>query len=178
MRLWQARHGESTANIEGVHAGQRIDAELSDKGMEQAKTLSKKAEDLPIERIVSSPLKRAKQTADVIGKKLGINVEIDDRLTEYDMGEASGKSIYEVIPEFKTGNKLSEDPKKFKSRVINTLQDLSDSDKNTLIIIHGAVSRMIEVIRTSYDPAKLYKLECPPNAEITEINLKEVLSRE
>ena len=91
VATWFLRHGESAANAAGIFAGQGIDAPLTDVGRVQARHA---AVFVPssVEWIVSSPLSRATETAEIVPRVRGIpsEVEIDSRATEFDVGTASG----------------------------------------------------------------------------------------
>ncbi len=66
--IYFVRHGESQNNVEGVFAGQRNDSQLTEKGKKQARAAGKEFQDkrVRIDRIISSPLKRALGTAEII----------------------------------------------------------------------------------------------------------------
>ena len=64
--------------------GQGSDPDLSEEGIEQAKRLPDALARFPITRLVSSPQRRAVQTAQPVADALGRPVEIDNRLAEYD----------------------------------------------------------------------------------------------
>ncbi|HEX9258590.1 MAG TPA: histidine phosphatase family protein [Acidimicrobiales bacterium] len=83
------RHGRTALNAAGRLQG-RVDAELDDVGVEQARRIA--AAVSSAERVVSSPLLRARQTAEA----LGMRVEIDDRWIELDYGDLDGKPVAEV----------------------------------------------------------------------------------
>ena len=68
--------------------GQGSDPELSEDGIEQAKRLPDALARFPISRLVSSPQRRAIQTAQPVADALGLPVDIDDRLAEYDRASA------------------------------------------------------------------------------------------
>jgi broad specificity phosphatase PhoE len=95
MELTFVRHGETQHNKEHRLMGQRIDDDLNEQGLHQAEDLIKK---LPknVEVIFSSPLKRARQTAEIISKHLNKPVKISELLTERDFGSLSGKSWEEI----------------------------------------------------------------------------------
>ena len=103
MRLLLARHGESTWNAEGRYQG-RLDAPLSPRGRAQAEALAtrllrEQSSNPPESRlvsIVSSPLPRALDTAQICGDALGLEVQVDGRLTEISHGEWEGKLRGEV----------------------------------------------------------------------------------
>ncbi len=67
---------------------QNADSELSEKGREQAEFLAKRVAQLPIELIVSSPMKRAKQTSEVINEHIQKEVIYSDLLREWSEPEA------------------------------------------------------------------------------------------
>lgn len=85
------RHGESTGNANGYHQGQS-DFPLSEKGIQQAQQLASlwKAEGLHFNKIISSPLSRARQTAEIIAQTLSMPIEFDPIWMERDAGVLSG----------------------------------------------------------------------------------------
>ncbi len=95
------RHGESLANAGGIHQGQ-ADFELSELGLAQGRALAArwKREGVTFDRIISSPLLRARQTAELIATALHIPVEFDPNWMERDIGELSGLSIEEAAHRF------------------------------------------------------------------------------
>ena len=64
--------------------GQGADPDLSPQGVEQANRLPAALARFPITRLVSSPQRRALQTAQPVADALGLSVDVDDRLAEYD----------------------------------------------------------------------------------------------
>jgi broad specificity phosphatase PhoE len=88
------RHGESTGNAEGRLLG-RIDAPLTDRGRAQARALAPSVAGAV--RLVSSPLERARETAEEL--HTGLPVEVDDRWVELDYGEYDGRPLASVPPE-------------------------------------------------------------------------------
>jgi broad specificity phosphatase PhoE len=86
------RHGRTDANARGLLLG-RLDPPLSDEGREQAAALTPR---IPAAaRVVSSPLRRARETAAVFGRP----VEVDDRWIELDYGALDGTPLRDVPPE-------------------------------------------------------------------------------
>lgn len=88
------RHGESTGNAEGLLSG-RIDAALTERGEAQARSVAPVVTGAT--RLISSPLKRARLTAEALGT--GLPVEIDDRWIEVDYGEYDGRPLGSVPDE-------------------------------------------------------------------------------
>lgn len=64
--------------------GQGSDPDLSPEGVEQANRLPDALKRFPITRLVSSPQRRALQTAQPVADALGMSIDVDDRLAEYD----------------------------------------------------------------------------------------------
>ncbi len=95
-----ARHGETEWNIEEVFRG-RIDIELNETGMKQAKLLAEYLSDVEIDAIYSSPLKRALKTAEVIAHYHNLNVEIAPGLVDFDYGKWQGLPHQEIKDKYK-----------------------------------------------------------------------------
>jgi 2,3-bisphosphoglycerate-dependent phosphoglycerate mutase len=96
------RHGESIGNAEKRHQGQ-ADYPLTDLGVHQAEQLAEawKTQGLVIDRGVSSPLARAKQTAKIISKALGFKISYNPIWKERDNGKLAGllhSRALEVLP--------------------------------------------------------------------------------
>jgi len=92
------RHGESTGNAQNRFQGQS-DYPLSETGRAQASALAErwKAEGMTFDRAISSPLSRARQTADILAAALGnFPVEDDPLWMERDNGKRSGLTWEEV----------------------------------------------------------------------------------
>lgn len=85
------RHGESEANIRGIFAN-RADQPfaLTETGIGQARVLADRLRERGATHIYTSPLPRARQTAELIGRALGLPVEVADALRECDVGAFEG----------------------------------------------------------------------------------------
>lgn len=89
------RHGQTALSIERRFSG-RSDPGLTELGQAQAAALARAPALAGVSRIVSSPLRRAQQTAAAIAVVLGISVQVDDGLRETDFGEWEGSTFAEV----------------------------------------------------------------------------------
>jgi broad specificity phosphatase PhoE len=91
------RHGESIGNAESRWQGQS-DYALTDKGRKQARALANrwKSEGAKFDVIISSPLVRAKETAEIIASALDVELEFDPILLERNIGEMEGLTVEEV----------------------------------------------------------------------------------
>lgn len=89
------RHGQTSVNRDGRLQG-RLDAELSELGCAQAEALGSYLAGEAVSRVISSPLRRARDTAAAIAARHGAAVELDERLIELDYGEWDGVALRDV----------------------------------------------------------------------------------
>ncbi|KAB8192139.1 bifunctional RNase H/acid phosphatase [Nonomuraea phyllanthi] len=91
------RHGETELSIERRFSG-RGDAELTPNGLAQAAAAAERLSREPYlpDAIVSSPLKRARQTAEAVARRTGLDIDVDDDLRELDFGAWEGHTFTEV----------------------------------------------------------------------------------
>ena len=96
MKILLARHGETPWNAEGRYQGQ-IDIPLSDNGIRQAKLLGERLQDVVITKAVTSPLSRAKVTAEfALGQQRITILQSDDGLKEIAHGDWEGLLASEI----------------------------------------------------------------------------------
>jgi broad specificity phosphatase PhoE len=129
--------------------GEGADPDLSDVGYEQAQRLPDALSRHPITRVLSSPQRRAQQTAAPVAKALGLDVEIDDRLAEYDRDLAHYVPIEQIRTEFpEDWKRLAEghlpggvDEDAFVARVFAAITDAATTgdDGTVAIFSHGGV---------------------------------------
>ena len=93
------RHGQTDWNLEKRCQG-HTDIPLNESGLKQAEELSLKFNQIPLEAIYSSDLKRAIQTAEVLSLKKNIPLLISEHLREFCLGSAEGKSHDDLISSF------------------------------------------------------------------------------
>ncbi len=93
------RHGRSTSNAAGTLAGRTPGVELDEQGREQAANLARRLKDVTIDRLVSSPLERCRQTLAPLAAELGLDVQIDERLLEVDYGSWAGRALKDLLHE-------------------------------------------------------------------------------
>ena len=122
MKLFLVRHGQSLANKERKHQGREDEwrnTSLSNIGKTQAKKVADRLKDENFNLIYSSPLKRAKQTAEIINKFHNKKIIFDDGLKEQ--------------------HDDTETKEEFIERVKKVYKKLIEKDKNILVIAHGGV---------------------------------------
>ena len=95
------RHGESVGNAESRWQGQ-ADFPLTDMGREQARALAGrwKNEKVKFDLVITSPLVRAKETAEIIAVALNVTIELEPLWLERDNGDFSGLTAHEVRQNF------------------------------------------------------------------------------
>ena len=91
------RHGESNINVAKILSDDVDDNTLTDTGKKQAERTAQQLSGLKFDGIVSSPIKRAYDTANIISKYVGLDISIDDRLKEVYLGKAQGHNINEFL---------------------------------------------------------------------------------
>lgn len=151
MELCVTRHGQTNMNAQNLICGQ-TDIELSSVGIEQAEALAKYILDnhINIDVIISSPMKRAVQTAEIAGKSISLTVTTDVRLTEQDYGAFEGgnrfvEGFLNNKKNFAFTFKGGESQLRLAVRVYSFLDEIKEKykGKNVLIVAHGGVCRII-----------------------------------
>ena len=150
MNLLVIRHGQSEADILNVHEG-RADFALTELGLQQASLMAKWVSGyIKLDKIYSSTLKRARQTAEKLSGSTGISVEFDDGLMEFKNGLIAGLSWEEAnkkypipVPKFPhTAVYEQESDIEFRSRaetVLSRITNENPSDSNIAIVSHGGM---------------------------------------
>lgn len=152
MKIYSTRHGQTDYNKADAILG-TTDIGLNEMGLLQARELAEKIAALnDVDIIVSSPMKRALRTAEIVSELSGIKIITDERLREWDYGEYEGmhrsaEGFAQNKLEFavKMGNS-GESLLQLVHRVYSALDYITEnfSDKTVLIVSHGGVCRVIE----------------------------------
>ncbi len=90
------RHGQTTWNFEHRLPGQLPGIILNDTGRKQAARLADALHILPISAIISSPLERARDTAEIIAQGRGLSVQLEPELMDTNVGRWAGK-VYDDL---------------------------------------------------------------------------------
>lgn len=91
------RHGTNDYIGKGL-AGRLPSVHLNDQGRLEGERISGLLATCGIHRIISSPLERARETAEPLARRLNLPVEISDQIHEIDFGDWTGKSLQELDP--------------------------------------------------------------------------------
>jgi broad specificity phosphatase PhoE len=143
-RLLLVRHGETDWNASGRLQGQ-TDRPLSEFGRTQARRLADELATEELEAIYSSDLARARETAEIVGERLGLPVELDPDLREKDWGSWEGLTAAERDRvEF-----VGESTEAHQHRILRALRRISERHVDAggvLVVTHGGSMRRIQTV--------------------------------
>lgn len=188
MKIYLIRHSESIDDIEDCYGG-IADFDLSENGIKKVEQYE--IENLGIEKIYTSPYKRAYQTAKILNKKINVDLEIIDNIRECNsygilsgVNKEKAKKIFSHVfemPQYKnTGYYLGtsflggEDINEFDKRVEEGITEIISKSKelNTIAIVtHGGVYRSIYKNILKVDK-KLEQMDDLATTELTYDNVK------
>ncbi len=187
------RHGQTDWNRDGKCQGMEADRPLTDKGREQAKecAVKLKKEKKRFDVVICSDLKRAKETAEIIAKELGLEIaETNPLLRERGIGSWMGLSNEQILKEhplevpngelglhYKTGEK-GETLTDFLKRAEAVREHLLSAyaGKRVLVVTHGGFIKAMRMVadKLGYAEALAY---APVNCETTEFTFHPLLRR-
>jgi probable phosphoglycerate mutase len=169
------RHGQAKNNTERILAGRTPGVPLTEEGVDQSEKAAKFLEEMNISTIYSSPIERAKNTAEIVGKHNSIDVRIDDRLIELDMGKFTGKPYDEIFSshgnvfmkfyrgELEIAHNGVETFEEVKKRIRDMVDHVIDNhpDENVVLVTHmDPIKAMLSTV-VSFSPENLYELIIP-----------------
>lgn len=145
--IYLVRHGQTDWNLEKKTQG-HTDISLNENGKEQAKLISKVISNYKIDKIYSSDLLRAKETAEIINENFGLDIILDNRLREINYGDLEGiarptlsQDVWDIFNS--NPEKLNAEPIiNVFNRIKSFFNDL-DYNKNIIIVTHGGALRTI-----------------------------------
>lgn len=140
MYICVIRHGETDWNVNGRIQG-RIDVPLNTNGRDQAEFCATALKFKKWDVIVSSTLKRAKETAEIIAQKLHIeDIYENEKLVERDYGKATGIVREEYLEKNSTTDWEKESKIDLAIRMRSAIDEIANSffPKNVLVISHGS----------------------------------------
>jgi broad specificity phosphatase PhoE len=140
------RHGETDWSLSGQHTS-RTDLDLTERGRERALAVGRELAGRPFERVVMSPLLRARETCRLAG--FGERAEIVDELREWDYGEYEGLTTPQIREEnpswnlWRDGCPGGETPEQVAQRADRVLQRLGEASGGVLVFAHGHILRVL-----------------------------------
>jgi broad specificity phosphatase PhoE len=161
IRVYLARHGRTAYNLEGRFQGQ-LPVPLDDTGRAQAAELAQGAAAHGFRALWSSPLLRARETAQIVAQRIGLHPHEDARLMETDAGDWTDRSFAEVQAEapelfaaFLAGDAAFAFPggesfAQQELRVGAALDDVERGELPALVVCHGMVIRAALSVRAGH----------------------------
>ena len=98
------RHGQTTWNAEQKLPGQLPGISLNEKGCKQVADLAEALSAIPISAIISSPLERARETAEILAQGRNLTIQLEPALMDTDLGRWAGQNyeeLYKIDPDWK-----------------------------------------------------------------------------
>jgi len=153
------RHGHTDRSEPEQYLGQRVTAQLSDRGRADAQRLAERLIGVQLDRVISSPLSRAADTAAILANR--VVVETDARLAELDYGSWEGLTVEEIERRFPAeyeryeadpathqigGGESGEDVAQRLATFMGDLLAWSDAqaaDRTCLLVGHSSVNRVL-----------------------------------
>ncbi len=145
MKVYLARHGETEWSLSKQHTG-RTDIPLTDNGRRQAESLRAAFADRPVERVYTSPLPRAVETAALAGFE---HAETTDELLEFDYGDYEGVTTAQIRQKhadwylWRDGCPGGETPSEVAERVGRLIDRVRSEGVDTALFAHGHVLRAL-----------------------------------
>lgn len=181
MNWYFVRHGEIDSNVKKIYAGWS-EEELTPRGRKQAIEVAKKLAHFDIDKIYTSPLRRAVQTAEIIGDFLNKAPFIERDFKELRLGIWEGMSEEEVSKQFPEKWKIwntrpadlvlddREPLGELLKRVLAGMEKIraKQEDSAILIVTHVAIIRVL-LLHTRKMDLNTYRAITVPNGKIFEM---------
>ncbi|MDH3361908.1 MAG: histidine phosphatase family protein [Nitrosopumilus sp.] len=166
------RHGQAKNNTERILAGRTEGIPLTEIGIKQAEHTAELLEHINISTIYSSPIQRAKHTAEIVAEHNSLNVTIDERLIELDMGKFTGIPYDEIFTshgnvfmkfyngELEIAHNGVETFAEVKKRVLGIVDHVIEKhpDENVVLVTHmDPIKAMLSTI-VDLSPTNLFEL--------------------
>ncbi len=166
------RHGQAKNNTERILTGRTEGVPLTETGIKQAEHTAELLEHMNISAIYSSPIQRAKHTAEIVGKHNSVDVLTDERLIELDMGKFTGMPYDEIFNshgnvfmkfyngELEIAHNGVETFDQVKKRVLQIVDHVVENhpDENVVLVTHmDPIKAMLSTI-VNLSPSDLFEL--------------------
>jgi broad specificity phosphatase PhoE len=145
VAFWFLRHGETDWNTQNLSQG-NVDIPLNETGLAQARSASLLLRGKGIKSIISSPLSRARVTADIAAAQLGLPVQIDEGLREVAFGVKEGEPMSEWFQPWVDGLMTPEGAESFPAlttRAVAAVNRCIARPGLVLVVAHGALFRAL-----------------------------------
>jgi broad specificity phosphatase PhoE len=144
MEVWLLRHAETEWSRDGRHTG-RTDVSLTDEGRERARALRDRVAGRPFALVLSSPLSRARETAELAG----LSPQLRDDLVEFDYGDYEGVTTDQIRQSrpgwylWRDGCPNGETADDVGDRVDRVIGEALRADGDVALVAHGHVLRAL-----------------------------------
>ena len=145
-QVYLVRHGETAWSISGQHTG-RTDIPLTERGEHAAQALCARLKDLSITKVLTSPLQRARRTAELAG--FGQSAEAEPDLMEWDYGDYEGRRTLDIRTErpgwhlFEDGCPGGETLAEVATRADRVIVRIRAWENDVLVFAHGHILRIL-----------------------------------
>ena len=91
------RHGEADNNVNRILVGRHIESHLTENGRQQVRDTSNYLKGIQVDKVIVSPVIRARETAEIVCDVISLDYEIDERLYEIELGKLVGMNYEDII---------------------------------------------------------------------------------
>lgn len=160
LTILLTRHGHTTRSEPEQYLGQSVPASLTERGTRDARALADRLADVPIDRVVSSPLSRAIETAQIVVSGRPLEIEPDERFTELDYGVWEGMFLDDILIQFpgefdlydanpsthhvgggENGSEVADRVRPLMSELLDWAEG-ADGNRTCLLVGHSSVNRV------------------------------------
>lgn len=175
MKVKFVRHGETDLNSPVKRMQGISDYDLNINGIKQAETIRNKLAEEDFDIIITSPLKRAKHTAEIINEFKNLDLILDDRIMERNYGQLEGelfkKDYCNLDYDFESVG--GESIENYKARLKDFISEIKKKyyDKKVLVVSHNGVISVISCILEGEPEDNNFENRGIKNGEIKEFIL-------
>ena len=177
-KIYLIRHAESIANAQGIYQGQSYDSDLSPLGIKQADALGKRFANTPIDEVLTSPLKRAVETARALQyrHRSPVSVNTQPLLIETNHGQWEGLPKAEIarrwpdlLQAWQTTPSMVQFPggehfQDTAARAVSWFKSVIPSERVVAVITHINIIQVLMTYIHNYPLDKLWKFSIGPTA--------------
>lgn len=177
------RHGEMNPNRDKYFAEDEVNEPLNEVGITQIEKVAKEIKNYGIDIIISSDMERARQTAQIVAKEIGVEVIYDENLRERMVGGWQGRTFDDIRKEYGVDYWSSQS---IKVKGLETLEELEErvwraftahrkkyENKNVLIVGHGASTRILRNKLRDLKIEEAWNIKPMANGEVVGVDLAE-----
>lgn len=174
--IYLVRHGESVANTKSIYQGVTYDTPLSDLGVKQVQKLASRFQNVKLDMVVSSPLRRTLMTANAISLNKKIPLKLESQVIETNHGKWEGQhkkkieklwpDIYKKWQKFPSGVRFpgGEHFLETQKRVVEWWNSITNGGGNYLVVTHDNIIRILIVKILNMKLNQIWKFHLQPTS--------------